>query len=1460
MLGTLASYQIASGCSGRRCWRLPPAMAAVEATLWQGSAHDEWLDVHVRGEGHQGGEGQGGAAEDAAASGAIAGGALLPSNWLVAWRIRSGSPRILEVQQAHIVEASSFCGVRLHFPAAVQDVDLKPTATGAVLVALFSAGILYSAPLPATPSGLALEQLSPTSLRRHNLAAPLGRLGGATSLAAAASHALIGTKAGTLLMCALPAEQDEVTELKEADRVLGRLWRGLVSGVPASSPICAVATLRLRGADVGAALHLDGSLRLWNLQTRDQLVRAPPLHIPEEAKGYAPSGLLSVDTSEGARRIAVGYRHPQELRQVVCLYEIEEHGWAATFVQSHTIEGHVSSLALTAAGLTLLAAPTPNVPARLEQRSWRQHTVDAPLSVVPASDYVHTRLLLGDDQEGAFEQVWAALEDVELPDVSAVFVDRLLSVGVFSAEALTRLLIARGVPPAHGRDVAETAQRLRQAAKVPSTADQATALRGWRSLAQSYATTWTDLHQPLGLATNSDGTFAAAVNSDSISVLRAPDKAETERPSTSTEVENASPSLARCLELVGAGLGSVAGEVLTELLLRGGNAQGALDAFLGLLEGGMSALDGDRQRHKHDRERILQLRQSVEQLGSGAGGWDGVLAQMRLLIAGLEAGPGQVADAVAGGRPGAGLAVGGGVRQAVAAQLRRAHHVLLLLGLVQRCGAQVGVPPPVLAAVQSELVPATWRLLSSLLLVHSLATIPAATLAAPSGVDFSQRLSTLQIGDSRGPPSLPPGTLSLADVTLAAQGWLPPLSSAVPPPAVLLQAVQSALGGLRWRGGRREPQSAVERAADLAVLLLQHNQHVALKVFLQRVLDVAASLPTDLGNAPGSGGTAAVWFLYGLCCLATTGADAAREQGAEDEAVAAFLKAGTSVGSPDALLASILRLFSPQLASTAATTFNASSSALHRVHYFELVLALLERYGHLAGALQCARAALQELAAAYPPAPPPSDAASDADPDGDLMLSGSELALSSSQAREVHAALLWGHVFDLALRLRRYGEAYAAIVSNPDAGSAGENLRRLVTVLCEAGDVDVLCGQQLAYGGKLEAVHHELLRKAETSDVGAQSNPYRVLFAFHTARHNWRHAAAAMHRYAQRVAQEAPVTAASVRVQAESVLAAVTALRLLPPDSAWLPAEDGIPGPSKRPRIEGEGAGRLRVTVGIPDLQQQHAVLLARLFLLQRPQESIRRRAESVAAVPEVVWLLLEAAAFDQALSLATVCLTGAPLRKELEAIFRSLAGACCRAQAQEDREHNPARSAAPRSVASSLDGFSPLLQERSAEDTTATAATLWRSLQAYLERYDTVEHNFAFRTLVADTVLSNSSWRRKALPPWLADLCKAGDPAALLRTLLEHGRLEEAAELALDILEKPKKQRTSSRAGFVASQQLGAVWVPHTLLGQLQQDLAQPGQPASRNRAKLQAALHRELQQHVAQVTSDTRTLHAAA
>jgi hypothetical protein len=41
----------------------------------------------------------------------------------------------------------------------------------------------------------------------------------------------------------------------------------------------------------------------------------------------------------------------------------------------------------------------------------------------------------------------------------------------------------------------------------------------------------------------------------------------------------------------------------------------------------------------------------------------------------------------------------------------------------------------------------------------------------------------------------------------------------------------------------------------------------------------------------------------------------------------------------------------------------------------------------------------------------------------------------------------------------------------------------------------------------------------------------------------------------------------------------------------------------------GEAERPPRASVSVSDLQQQHALLLARLFLLQWPQESVRRRA-----------------------------------------------------------------------------------------------------------------------------------------------------------------------------------------------------------------------------------------------------------
>lgn len=71
----------------------------------------------------------------------------------------------------------------------------------------------------------------------------------------------------------------------------------------------------------------------------------------------------------------------------------------------------------------------------------------------------------------------------------------------------------------------------------------------------------------------------------------------------------------------------------------------------------------------------------------------------------------------------------------------------------------------------------------------------------------------------------------------------------------------------------------------------------------------------------------------------------------------------------------------------------------------------------------------------------------------------------------------------------------------------------------------------------------------------------------------------------------------------------------------------------------------------------------------------------------------------------------------------------------------------------------------------------------AVQERYDTVEYNFAFRTIVADAVLSNSSWRRKPLPPWLADLCKVPAKRSRFHSSIGVGLAIEIASPLADLI-----------------------------------------------------------------------------
>lgn len=63
---------------------------------------------------------------------------------------------------------------------------------------------------------------------------------------------------------------------------------------------------------------------------------------------------------------------------------------------------------------------------------------------------------------------------------------------------------------------------------------------------------------------------------------------------------------------------------------------------------------------------------------------------------------------------------------------------------------------------------------------------------------------------------------------------------------------------------------------------------------------------------------------------------------------------------------------------------------------------------------------------------------------------------------------LWANVFKFSLDLDLYGDAYCAIISNPDEESKFICLRRFIVVLCERKVTQVLCAQEFPYAGLLE--------------------------------------------------------------------------------------------------------------------------------------------------------------------------------------------------------------------------------------------------------------------------------------------------------------------------------------------------------------------------------------------------------
>ena len=400
---------------------------------------------------------------------------------------------------------------------------------------------------------------------------------------------------------------------------------------------------------------------------------------------------------------------------------------------------------------------------------------------------------------------------------------------------------------------------------------------------------------------------------------------------------------------------------------------------------------------------------------------------------------GTVGKRVERGDQGAVRAATGGVSRA-----RAVRGVLLLLAATRSGRARVGANPAAADAAAAA-IPRAVAALRACLLARWLAATPCAGAAA----------------EAVAPAPPPP-------LAAAVSGWAPSPAATDGSAAGLTRAGASLAANIIF-GGAPDVDVAYEgayvRAVEIGAELYAGGEMAALRDALR-----AARAPSPADAADPAPNAPALLFLAALAASADVAAERRTSNDAETtsngetvspatrRALGFFFRAATGLAtgsaaegaattdangdavfeSSDPLLRHLIALLRGIMSGFPTAPRDASSSdgGPTRLEYYETLMLFFERLGCSAGAMECAHAALREVAS--------EEARITA------VVSGPENANRRESNRR--AARLWANLLQYALDLGLWGAAYAAVLSVPGAEAQTAALRRLVSALCEPGD------------------------------------------------------------------------------------------------------------------------------------------------------------------------------------------------------------------------------------------------------------------------------------------------------------------------------------------------------------------------------------------------------------------------
>lgn len=403
-------------------------------------------------------------------------------------------------------------------------------------------------------------------------------------------------------------------------------------------------------------------------------------------------------------------------------------------------------------------------------------------------------------------------------------------------------------------------------------------------------------------------------------------------------------------------------------------------------------------------------------------------------------------------------------------------------------------------------------------------------------------------------------------------------------------------------------------------------------------------------------------------------------------------------------------------------------------------------------------------------------------------------------------------LFMCYLELEDSDAAYNTMVLTSDPSLRTNCLRKFIVSHCENEQWAALLSYPFV---DIKNDFIDILnQKAESSDLSKLVKPrhyetsyYDLLFAFYISHEEYVKAASVMYDYAQRLACEVPGII-SIRKQADSLLTALNSLRCVNDKEAYIESatscsrEEGRSSVLKRgydcesetsvqitsPTGDGPPSIDHKSKVRCIDIKMKYELTLARLRLLEKDQT-----ANAIALSPlkpeETVAQLVGSSMFPAAIDLAI--LFRLPMENVLEGLTAKYIS-ILHLSAMDIALHGDLEGELSDIFTNSysiIDTYNYI-----ANSTASFVDKLWRLIDYYLRSYDGVSHTYSEDTfkgtfggttvlmrVVAEKILSSGC----DIPASVKQMYMSRNTSELLRLLIKYDRLEPAADLAVEMVDR---------------------------------------------------------------------------